>query len=277
LAYAISRILEPFAISHVSHITGVSKGTTDSVLERYEKLTAQDATEIPFGVEPAEFEYLRAHPRSNRIFDRNDGLFHIGYVGAYVPAMQETVKALFQAIRLGLEQRPDVFQRVRIHFVGTTYAAIGLKSQVLPLAAEAGLQQVVTEHPERVGYLDALQLMLDSDALLMIGSNAPHYTASKVFPSILSRTPILAIFHRDSSIVKILQDTRAGAVVCFDEGMSPESRIPLIYEHLSRMLGCSSKPAPATDWDMVENYTARAMTGRLAEVLDRVTAACRTV
>jgi len=32
IAYAMSRVLEPFALKNVSHITGVSKGTTDSVI-----------------------------------------------------------------------------------------------------------------------------------------------------------------------------------------------------------------------------------------------------
>ena len=273
LAYTLSRFLEPFAVKHVSHITGVSRGTTDRVIARYRKLTGEDATEIPFGAEPAEFDYLRANPRPNRIFARTDGLFHVGYVGVCNPAMRETVRALFRALRLGLDRKPELFARVRLHFVGTTYAA-GQPFQVLPLAAEAGVTDAVAEHPARIDYLDALQVALDSDALLLIGSDAPHYTASKIFPSILSRRPILAVFHRSSSVVRILSDTRAGAVVCFDEENPPSTQIETIYGHLASMVAAPLRE-PATDWSALEQYSARAMTARLARVLDRATTAKR--
>ena len=242
------------------------------MIARYGQLTEEDATEIPFGAEPAEFDYLRANPRPNPIFARTDGLFHLSYVGVCIPAMHETVKAVFRAVRLGLDREPELFAPVRIHFIGTTYASGSGQPQVLPLAAEAGLVDVVTEHPERIGYLDALQVLLDSDGLLLFGSNAPHYTASKVFPSILSRRPILAVFHKSSSVVKILRDTRAGAVACFDEEHPPSTRIETIYDHLASMVA-PSRMEPATDWNAMEQYTARAMTGRLARVLDRATTA----
>ena len=267
-AYALSRILEPFAIKRVAHITGVSRGTVESVTSRYSQL--EEGTEIPFGAESAEFDYLRAHPRPNPVFDREDGFFHLSYVGACIPAMHPTLRAVFQAVRLGLDRRPEIFARIRLHFVGSTYAPDASQSfQALPLAAEAGLGGSVTEHPERIGYLEALQLLLDSDGLLLLGSNAPHYTASKIFPSILSRRPILAVFHKSSSVVKILHDTRAGAVACYDEEHPPSTQIETIYGHLASMLAAPPRIEPATDWSAMEQYTARAMTARLAQVLDR--------
>jgi hypothetical protein len=142
----------------------------------------------------------------------------------------------------------------------------------LPLAKESGLNGIVTEHPQRLDYLDAIQVLLESDALLLVGSNAPHYTASKVFPSILSRRPILAVFHKDSSVVRILRETGAGTTVCFDEATSPASRIEGLYGHLASMAAAPPGTAPATDWNALEAYTARAMTRRLARVFDRAVA-----
>ena len=71
----------------------------------------------------------------------------------------------------------------------------------------------MSEHPARLPYLEALQVLLDSTSVLVLGSDAPHYTASKVFPGILARRPLLAIFHRASSVVDILHRTRAGQVI----------------------------------------------------------------
>jgi hypothetical protein len=55
-----------------------------------------------------------------------------------------------------------------MHFVGTTYAskAEGLY-QVLPIARECGVDDIVEERPGRVQHLDAIQILLDSDALVL--------------------------------------------------------------------------------------------------------------
>jgi len=65
----------------------------------------------------------------------------------------------------------------------------------------------LTEQPRRIPYLASLQVMIDSHALLLVGSDEPHYTPSKVFPYVLAERPLLAVFHEDSSVVRILGET----------------------------------------------------------------------
>jgi hypothetical protein len=269
LASILAEVLEPVSLRRVSHITGVSAGTTASVLSRYPWLEGISASEIPYGGEPEDFEYLRRHPRLNPIFRPDDGLLHLSYVGACIPQMQATVRALFEAFRRGLQLEPSLFKRARLHFVGTTYApqAEG-RFQVLPLVREAGLDEYVDEHPARLPYLEAMQTQLDSHALLLVGSDAPHYTASKVFPGVLSRRPVLAIFHEASSVVSILQETRAGRVVTYDSEHPPDSRVPEIMQQLSEMLSLQPDHEPATDWMVFERYTTRSMARKLAEASD---------
>lgn len=270
LSYALSRVLEPFALRRVGHVVGVSKGTTDGVIGRYPWLTAADATEIPYGGEPADFEYLRRHPRPNRIFDPGDGLLHVSYVGRGGPDMEPALRAIFEAVRLGLERSPETFRRLRLHFVGTTYVprADGLY-QVRPLAEAAGLGAQVEEHPGRVPYLDALQILLDSHALLVVGSDAPHYTASKIFPYILARRPLLAVFHEASSVVRILQETQAGEVVTFGDDRPAPGQAEEISKRLEAVLSVPPGHEPATAWEAFEPYTARSMTARLAQAFDK--------
>jgi hypothetical protein len=267
----LSRILEPFALKNVAHIVGVSEGVTDYVIELYPWLTKADATEIPYGGERTDFDYLRRNPRRNEVFDCNDGLLHVGYVGACNPSMYGTVRALLEAVQLGLKRTPGLFARLRLHFVGTTYAprADGLH-QVLPLAREIGVEHLVDEHPNRVPYLDALQILLDSHALLLIGIDKPHYTASRIFPSILARRPLLAVFHEASSVVSILQETHAGQVVTFSSQCPVEEKVQEISKCLEGILSLPRDYQPPTYWEAFERYTARAMTARLAQVFDRV-------
>jgi len=269
LASAMARVMEPFALRHVAHVIGVSKGTTDFVVSKYPWLHMSDATEIPYGGEPRDWEYIRGHARANPIFDPSDGLLHVSYVGRGGADMIPALRAVFAAVKIGLQQSPETFGRLRLHFVGTAYGPDGQgREQVLPVAREVGIAGVVQEHPGRVAYLDAMQVLSDSHALLVVGSEQPHYTASKIFPYILAAKPLLAVFHCASSVVSILQETGAGEPVTFSEQRGLSGKIEEIAARLRQLLSLPSGFRPATRWEAFERYTARAMTARLAEVFD---------
>lgn len=270
LADALSRMAEPFSIKRVSQITGVSKGTTDSVVARYAHLGSENATEIPYGASVSDFEYVRLHPRPNPIFDRQDGLVHVSYVGACIPAMHGSVRALFQAMRVGLESSREIFSRIRLHFVGTTYAHSPIdKRSIEALASEVGIEGYVDERLSRVSYLDSLQIMIDSHALFLAGSEEPHYTASKVFPCILSGRPILAIFHEESSVVDILRETRAGQVFTFGAKQKPSDRVSDVVDWLGALEGSSDAQPLSVVGDNIEPYSTREMARRLAGVFEK--------
>jgi hypothetical protein len=272
LAYATSRVLEPFALKKVGHITGVSKGTTDSVVSRYSQLAPSDATEIPYGAEPDDFHFLRQHPRAQTIFDKRDGLFHLSSVGACIPGMHPTVRALFQAVRAGLDTQPDVFKRLRIHFVGTSYSANGAAREQLPsIARELGIADLVDERPSRVSYLDSLQIMLDSDGLFLVGSDEPHYTASKVFTYLLAGRPLLSIFHEESSVIGFLKDSAVARTISYATSELPATRVEAIRKALTEMLSTSAEPM-LRGLELKHSFSARAMTARLAEALDKAVA-----
>jgi hypothetical protein len=270
LVYAMYRFLEPFALKRMDQLVGVDNSYMAGLFASYEWLNGVKATPVAFGVEPSDFEYVRQHPRSNLIFNRTDGYFHISSVGRGGPDMIAVLRALFEAIRLGRQSAPELYKRVRIHFVGTTYApkSEGLY-QVLPVAQECGVDDIVEEHPGRVQHLDAIQILLDSDALVVVGSEAPHYTASKIFPYILAAKPLLAIFHEESSAVKILQETCAGNAVTFGPGRPPLSLVGDIRTALRELLRLPTGWLPSTKWEKFAPYTARAVTAQLAKVFDR--------
>ncbi len=273
-AYAVARLVEPVSIRKAGGITGVSQGTIDSVLSRYPRLKAKLAATaaIPYGGEPADFEYVRLHPRQQRIFDRQDGLIHVCYVGACIRPMFETVKALFAAVAEGLKTDRELFSRLRLHFVGTSYAPSQAEIKVTaPLAEAAGIADIVDEHPGRLPYLEALQVLLDSHGVLVIGSDAPHYTASKVFPGILSRRSMLAIFHQESSVVDIMRRTQSGSVVTYGEGNPPAAHVPEIRSALTEILRRPADYHPPTQWSEFDRYTTREATRELAAVFDAAT------
>jgi hypothetical protein len=269
LAYYTARVVEPFALKHVAAVVGVDTSYTADLFERYPWLKVE-ATGIPYGGEPADFDYLRQHPRANPLFDPHDGLLHVSYVGRGGPDMLPTLRAVFEAVVVGAKRWPDLFGRLRMHFVGTTYAhGAQVQYQVLPLAQELGLEQVVDEHPERVAYLTAIEIMLDSHALLAVGSESQHYTASKIFPCILAARPLLAVFHENSSVVTILKETQASEVIEFGESRPVSATVEDVAGQLRNLLALPPDSRARTKWEVFERYTARAMTARLAAVFDK--------
>jgi len=267
MSHALARVLEPFALKRVDHITGVSRGTTDQVISRYHWLSKERATEIPYGAEAEDFDHLRHNPRQNQIFDPSDGYLHVSYVGAYTESMRQTLSAFFRAFRLGLERTPRLFQRALLHFVGTTYATNGADPfRVTAVARECAVEGWVREHPQRVPYLDSLQIILDSQALILLGSSEPHYTASKVFPYVLAQRPLLAVFHEDSSVVRILRETNTGRVVSFNSSRLSDACVDEISRNLEELLSDSYQLE--TCWEAFKPYTTRAMAGRLAQAFN---------
>jgi hypothetical protein len=107
----------------------------------------------------------------------------------------------------------------------------------------------------------------DAQALFVAGSNDPGYTASKLYPYILARKPLLAVSHEASSVVEVLRRTGAGTVVTFGNGREVAAVADEIYQQW--FAGGPLTPPP-TDWTAFEPYTAKAMTRRLCAVFDQV-------
>jgi hypothetical protein len=160
--------------------------------------------------------------------------------------------------------------------VGTDYATDGrAKKTIAPAAELAGVADRVSEDPARLPYFEALQLLKDSNFLLVVGSDDPAYTASKIYPYILARKPLLAIVHERSPLVAVLRETRAATtVVTFSSTSDPAEKTAAVARLAAgwgAMLEAAPR-APDTDWARFERYTAREMTRRQCELFDRVLA-----
>ncbi len=66
----------------------------------------------------------------------------------------------------------------------------------------------MTEHAPRLDYFEALRILRDSTAVLLMGSRERHYTPSKVFPALVARRPVVAVMHEASTASDLLR--RAG-------------------------------------------------------------------
>jgi hypothetical protein len=273
---AVFRILEPFALRRVDQIVGVADSYMAGLFSNYPWLRGTKATSVPFGVETRDFEHVRANPLENSIFNPKDGYFHISHVGAGGPGWGNVLRAFFKAIQYLRRSNPELFSKVRIHFVGTTYVPKEGPYQVLPFAREFGVEDIVAEIPRRVPHLEAIQILLDSDALVVVGSEASHYTGSKIFPYILAAKPLLAVLHEESNAGKLLRELCAGNAVTFGAARPVMSVVEEIGRAIEEWLRLPAGWTPQTNWEKFEPYTARAVTASLAEVFNRTVQSATT-
>jgi len=258
----LHRHMEPWTMEAVAGITAVTQAYIDTLRVRYPRLQGIPAIELPFGAAKEDFDRLDRTPRPP-----SDALYGV-YVGRVNEDMLPAVEAMLRALSQGLRSDPSLYSRVRLRFVGTAYDPAA-SPQMQPLIDELDLAGQVSEEPARVPYFEALQILVDADFLLVPGSLDPDYTASKVFPAILARRPLLALFNERSSVVDILSRCRAGTVVSFGATGIGDEQVAAFRREWSGVL--KRLPfEPEVDWDEFAPYTAREMTRRQCQLFDRV-------
>ncbi len=269
-AYRLDATLAPPVMRSVSGVVSVSQAYCDVLQARYPNIGPEACRVIPFGGPASDFEALDRLDVPNPVFERRPGVVNVVYVGRGGHDMARAAQAVFGALADGLARQPELFEPVRLHFIGTDYAPAGQgKRMLLPLAEATGVGDRVDEQPARVPYFTALQLLRDADLLLVPGSGDADYTASKLYPYILARRPLLAVFHEQSSVVDVLRRTRAGDVVTFGDATDADAlraRVGASWTGLLERLPFT----PDTDWAAFEPYTARAMTRQQVAFFDEV-------
>ena len=277
LSRRLALVAEPFAVRRVAALSAVSDGTLEGLLRRRPALNNLPRAEVPLGGEPLDFEYARRNPRENRFFDPEDGRLHFAYVGTLPPAGGKTVMTgFFAGLALLLERSPHLRSLLRLHFLGTSMQSTGAPPPIaLPIARRAGVDDCVSEYPLRIAYLDALTVFTQAKALLLLGGTEPHYTASRIYPALLSGAPLLAMYHEASSVCDVLrrQGSREGThLVTFVNDTDPSTTAALVANAMESIAIApfrADSPGPSPD---LGDWTASALAGRMAACLDRVVA-----
>lgn len=269
-SYRLNKYLEPLAMKDVDGIISVSQGYCDTLQRRYPCITPANCTVIPFGAFPKDFEVLDIYQGRNRFFGEEAGTIPVVYVGRGGHDMHKAATLIFKAFQLGLHRAPAVFGKVRLHFIGTSYAPAGKGQATLkPIADAEGVGAYVTEYPARVPYFEALHLLRAASMLLVPGSVDPNYTASKLYPYIMAQRPLLAVFNQRSSVIKIMRETKAGEYLVFDEKLE-DDRLPgqLCEKWLAILTRLPFRPD--TDWEAFRPYTAGKMAEKQVQFFEKI-------
>jgi glycosyltransferase involved in cell wall biosynthesis len=265
--------LEPKAVNAADALVAVSQGTIDGIVDRIPAAGRVPHGVIPLGFEAIDFAAVDAHATAAG-FDSADGFVHLCYVGTLLPTGIATLRLLLRALERARRDDPAA-RRLRLHFFGTSNQSASAVLRVLPIAREYGVEEAVTERPGRLDYLDALSVLTQASAIVLLGSSERHYTASKLYPALLAKRPILALFHEASSVVSLLAAAGKAPtvrVIAYGDGDPGEARVGEAAGHL-RALAASAAYAPAdVSLDRVAAVSARALAGDLAAIFNQVAA-----
>jgi glycosyltransferase involved in cell wall biosynthesis len=270
----LATYLEPKAVRAADALTAVSAATYEQIRDRNPGLPCRVFAEIPYGGEAADFEAVRRSARPNPYFNSNDGDFHLCYVGTLLPLGFETLRAVLKAAATLKKVDRSSYAKLRLHFFGTSnQTAADAPKRVVPEAENIGVADRVQEIAPRIDYLDALRVQIQASGLLLMGSSERHYTASKLYPALLAERPILAAYHRESTVSSILvRVARPPAVrlTTYDDVDGAEGKIEELSGHLQDMIANSAGVRWAADRSTLDEFSALNLSGKLAGVLDAV-------
>ena len=267
----LSYYLEPWSIKSARLITGVSASSYEGVVDRNPELKEKVVTaEIPMANASSDYDVLLQRYRpSTRLFDPDDGRVHIVYAGTIPDSFDDSLECFLSALKECIDQN-DLGNNVRVWFIGTgTWSHISGSRRVKEAVDTLSLSSYVTEHPMRIGYVDALWHLKAASAVLILGSREKHYTPSKIYQAVQSANPVLALVPDKSGAAEVLRSSGGGFVVNY-----PDDRLIVIdgiKRALSAIIGgrCGARIKVIEDLD---SCMARAGARQLAESLNL---ACR--
>jgi glycosyltransferase involved in cell wall biosynthesis len=254
---------EPGVLRRAAGLVSVSPAYIEDLARRYPWFDRRRAEILPFGSSPLDLELAAALRPDHPIIPEHDGFQHLVYAGRAGPDLAPALRLLFRGLADLRRDHPRTAARLRLHFIGTSYAPPALaRPTVLPVAAEFALAETVREHPARVPYLEALHYLTRADAVLALGSDDPSYNPSKIVPCLFARRPLLAVLHRLGPALGLAR--AAGAVALgFDQNTPDQPPLTLFRSWAET----GTAPAPV-DPAPAAGHSAVEMTRRLAAFFD---------
>lgn len=272
ISHRLSVALEPRAVRAADFITSVSETQNEQMAARYPWLDPSRLSPIPIGGDPDDYEMLRQHSANDRFGLFDPSVVTLSYVGTFMPRTEPLMRAFLSAFAEARRSSPNAMANVRLLFIGTSNQPNNTDHfRVQPIAQALGIGGVVREIPQRLPYMEAIGALTRSDGILLIGSDEVHYTASKIYPGLMSGRPYLSLFHKRSSSHEILSAAGGGISLAFETSDDLSAMGDAIGSAIVRLVtdpGSLGRAVPTT----YAPYTARAISAQFAAIFERIAA-----
>jgi hypothetical protein len=261
-AQGLGRALEGWTMRGVSHLITVSADYAVTLRRRHPALAVLPATELPFGSPDPDLQLVASRLQSRPPLLPAGGV-RLAFAGAIGPGMLASIEVLFAAMAAARKAGVPV----SAHFFGTSYspAAQG-RPATLALAAQFGLSDCVHEQTDRLRYFDALQVTLEADANLLLGSTDLAFTPSKILAVLAAGRPVAALAPQGSAMVTRL--AQLGQACVEFPAAGPDRASVNSVAVLLRAI--AEKRLPSPDRSALGRFTAQAVAQRQLEILASV-------
>jgi len=260
-----ARRSEPEVLRSASGIIAVSDAYGPTLSRNYSWFDSDSVKLLPFGASEKDLETARTYMPPKPLVPFGDGNFHHVYTGRCGPDMSSSLSIVFRGFKKFLAESPAEAEKMRFHFIGTDYAPRPLgREWAMPIAVAEGVEKYVVEQCYRVPYFEALHYLQHADAILAVGSNDPTYSASKLYPYILARRPMLVIFNIKSPVIAIANALNCGMRVSFVNPGDIDREAEIVANEWFK----AGRKSIVTEYDRTKfaPFTAKGMTHRLAEL-----------
>ena len=264
-SYRLNKYLEPAAMKHVNGLISVSEGYIDDLLVRYPGIKKIPAITIPFGAFSPD---IKIAIDNKHLFKPllKPGFKNIVYIGRGGADMHAALNITFTAFKDCILADMHLFSNIRLYFIGTSYAPAGQgKQTILPLAKEFGIEDNVIEITDRISYYHTLSTLQQADALFIPGSDDPNYTASKIYPYLLTNKPLLAVFNGKSPALNVLAEYDAPFAYNYDD-----ENIQFKIAAFFKSVALGEIAVKHYNNDAAKKYSAEHMTQQQCLFFDRV-------
>ena len=266
-AAVLSRWMEPHALKNAAGIVAVSPVYIEELRQRYGALNCLQTSRcevIPFAASEVDLVATKATA------DTQTGSIEIVYTGAGGSIMAKSFLTICTALADVRRTDPVLFARLKIHLFGTSpYWREGDGKPLQEIANSCGLADIVREIPPRITYLKAMELVQQSDGLLILGVDDQGYMPSKLFSYLLSGKPLLACFCANSPPVDLFRHMpRLGHLMTFDpqSGVQPSGAA----ETMRRFLAEAARREYFERRKLIADYLAPAMAQRHVALFERI-------
>ncbi len=247
--------IEADAAATAARLTFASPSAREMYIDRYRETPVERFRLVENGFDESSFDGLSPAPPKVPSTASPLVLLHSGIV---YPSERDP-RALFAALgRLcssGRISPGDFVLRFRAPVHGALLGKLAAKHRV----------EAFVEILPRVPYRQALQEMLDADALVaMQGSNCNQQIPAKVYEYLRAQKPVLGLADPAGDTGRLLTSVESDFVLPLESADAIERELPQFLERLAA--GSLSRPSRQT----IERYSRKALTGRFAALLDEV-------
>lgn len=265
-SYRFNKYLEPIAMKQVGGLISVSESYIDNLKSYYPEIAAIPSSVITFGYFEQDISIAIENQNMFRCL-LSPGFKNIVYVGRGGIDMQKAIRPVFNSLKQFTLSYPEAGNKIKMYFIGTSYAPAGTgKLTIQPLAEEIGIQDNVIEITDRISYYHALVTLHQADALFMPGSDDPKYTASKIYPYLLVKKPLLAIFNSLSPALEVLRSCGVEHAYSYDLSGN-------LANQLSNFLSAVSNDSfklPEYNNAQLTQYSAKSTTQKQCDLFNQV-------